>query len=107
MGWVLGVPCLTLRAVTSGTPNRIRLDEVAELAKAPAAWRCCLSWLHLTRRLRGGISQQFRYLRDLPPASFEYSPQLTQRSRRRPAAYEMNHLRDYWTSLLLHARRPH
>ena len=67
------------------------------------------SWLRLTRRRRGGISRQFRYLRDLPPASSEYSPQLTQRSRHRLAAYDMNHelLRDYWTSLLLHARRPH
>src|SRR5262249_18710874 len=36
------------------------------------------SWLRLTRRPRGGITQQFHYLRDPPLASFEYSPQSAQ-----------------------------
>jgi len=60
------------------------------------------SSLRLIRPLRAEISQRFRYLRDLPPASSEYSPQLTQRSRQRRAAHEKSHelLRDYWTSLL-------
>jgi hypothetical protein len=74
----------------------------------------CRSWFkrrgqlpfRLTRRPRGGVSQQFRYLRDLPSASSEYNPQLTQRSRQRRAASEMSHelLRVYWTFLLLRAR---
>jgi len=38
------------------------------------------SWFRLTRRPRGGVSQQFRYPRDPPPASSEYSPQSAQRS---------------------------
>jgi hypothetical protein len=38
------------------------------------------SSLRLTRPLRGEISQRFRYLRDLPPASSEYRPQSARRA---------------------------
>ena len=78
--------------------------NIAELASAEAASfnrRVELaSWLRLTRLQRGGISRQFRYLRDPPPAYSEYSPQLTQRSRQRLAADEMELLLDYWPSLV-------
>ena len=95
----------------AGTTARQARRIAANIAKLPELLRTVIgqlefrrrarlrrpSSLRLTRPPRGEISQRFRYLRDLPPAFSEYSPQLTQRSRQRPAAHEKNHEppRDY------------
>ena len=106
------------RAIASGAPLIFRRgaadrgehrQATGAVAEAVVLRGRLSGGINLARRPHGGIGQQFRYPPDPPPASSEYSPQLTQRSRQRLAAYEMNHelLRDYWTSLLLHARRQH
>ena len=62
------LPELLQKLVQAAGSTSPSLDIVAS-SNSSAAWR---------------NSQQFHYLRDLPRASFEYSPQLTQRSRYDP-----------------------